>query len=161
MGLFAYATLALLGVLLLFLLIRNELLKTSRYEKLLNMEAKILFHAASDPYDHVRRGSIMLYLHGTEPNVRSVVIRQLSFNKTAFTVLSLDKLYFKGSSAEVQLLSAGFRVRRHDLRRLAGKQIHIRIAGRVSSEYGTQTFKARIPYLVEPKAEELPLQDAR
>lgn len=122
-----YSVLLGLALLVIFLFVINERRKYQRYKQLLDMDVEVRFQESDDPYDHMRRGSVMLHLHGCEDHVKAVVIKHLSFSHSAFHVPSLDKLYFKGKGGENQLLSASFRIRRHTLRQLEGKKLHVNL----------------------------------
>src|SRR5690606_18729660 len=107
-----YAGLALLPI---CLIVMNEIRKYRRFESMMDMNIEVQFQEPGDPYDHMRRGSVMLHLYGCEEHIKAIVIKRLSFNHSAFYVPSLDKLYFKGGGDDPQLLSASFRIRRHAL----------------------------------------------
>jgi len=148
-----YAVLAGLALFLFFLLFLNERRKYQRFGRIMDMDVEVRFQQSEDKYDHMCRGSVVLHLHGCEEGVKAIVIKNLSFSHEAFHVPALDKLYFKGrsSGAEIddQLLSVSFRVRRHALRRLEGKQLHIQVSGWINdSEGNSKPFKARVPYAV-------------
>ncbi|MBD1423782.1 hypothetical protein [Sphingobacterium chuzhouense] len=150
MEVLTYAMLMGLGLVFIFFLVRNEQQKYQRYKRLIDMDVEVQFQESADPYDHMRRGSVMLRLHGCEEHVKAIVIKDMSFNHRAFYVPSLDnKLYFKGKGTENQLLSASFRIRRHALRQLVGKQVYVNLSGWVSDNEGNaKPFKARVPYTV-------------
>lgn len=150
MGALTYSMLMGLGLVFIFFLVRNERQKYQRYKRLIDMNVEVQFQESADPYDHMRRGSVMLRLHGCEEQVKAIVIKRMSFSHPAFYVPSLDKLYFKGKGTENQLLSASFRIRRHTLRRLRGKQLYVHLSGWISdSEGNAKPFKARVPYAVD------------
>lgn len=146
----AYYVLYGVGFLFVFALIYNERQKYRRYRSLMDMAVEIQFQEPTDPYDHIRRGSVMLRLHDCEANIKGIVIKQVSFSHNTFQIPILDKLYFRGKGDKKQLLSASFRVRRHALRKLNGKRIYIRLSGWTSDIDGkAKPFKARVPYTVQ------------
>ena len=150
MNALAYFLLAGLATLFIFLRIKNERQKYRRYKQRMAMDVNILFQESTDPYDHMRRGSVMLRLHKCDNDIKGIVIKEVSFNESEFYVPTFDNLYFKRNNDKSQLLSASFRIRRHSLRRLTGKQLHITISGWISENDGkTKLFKTRIPYLVQ------------
>ncbi|TYR36875.1 hypothetical protein FXV77_06770 [Sphingobacterium phlebotomi] len=156
-----YSVLAGLALLLIFLFVINEIRKYQRYKKMLDMVVEVQFHESEDAYDHMRRGTVMLHLYRSEEHIKAIVIKHLSFSDPAFHVPSLDKLYFKGKSGEQQLLSASFRIRRHTLRRLDGKKIHINLSGWISdSEGNAKPFKAHVPYTVGSFSNDTPSDNA-
>lgn len=146
-----------LAALFAFLPARNEWKKYRRYKRYLDMDVGIKFQESSDPYDHMHRGSVMIHLHKCGDNIKGIVIKDVSFSHNAFYVPSTDKLYFKGKGDKSQLLSASFRIRRHALRRLENKSLHIHLSGWISDDEGNvKLFKARIPYVVKQRVDDNP-----
>lgn len=114
------------------------------------MTVEILFQKSADPYDYMRRGSVMLHLHKCDESIKGFVIKEVSFSDRAFHVPAFDNLYFKRNNDKSQLLSTSFRIRRHNLRRLDGKQLYITIGGLVTEIDGTtKPFKTRVSYTVQ------------
>ncbi len=145
-----YSVFAGLALLPISLIVINEIRKYRRFESVMDMNVEVQFQEPGDPYDHMRRGSVMLHLNGCEEHIKAIVIKRLSFSHSAFYVPSLDTLYFKGRGDGPQLLSASFRIRRHALRRLEGKKTYIHLSGWISDNEGNaKAFKAHVPYIVQ------------
>lgn len=150
MNALAYFILAGLVTIFTGLRVRNERQKHKRYKQYLDMNVDILFQEPTDPYDYMRRGSVMLRLHKCDDNIKGFVIKEVSFSDRAFYVPIFDNLYFKRNNDKSQLLSTSFRIRRHNLRRLDGKQLYITIGGWISENDGkTKPFKTKVPFTVQ------------
>ena len=150
-----YVVFGALALAIILLLILNEGRKRRRFNRLMDLRVDLKFKENADPYDHMRRGSIILHLHSCQSNVKGIVVKKIRFTNRAFHVPPLDNLYFNGKSSEHTLLSASFRVRRHALRRMAGKKIWIYLSGWVSDNQGYEKpYKAYVPYTVQYETNE-------
>ncbi|PRD51936.1 hypothetical protein [Sphingobacterium gobiense] len=150
MGSLIYPVLAVLALLLIFLLLVNERRKYQRYKRLMEMDVTVQFQESKNSHDQMRHGSVMINLHETADQIKSIVIKDVYFSHGAFYVPVFDQLYFKGNSDNSQLLSARFRISRNNLHRLEGKQVHIMLKGSVTDkENEAKAFKARVPYVTE------------
>ena len=145
------------GIFAAAFLLLNERKKYQRFQHNMQLQVELQFQERGEAYDHMRRGSILLHLRKNEGPSKAIVIRKVAFSDSAFVVSTLDKLYFRGGTAEPQLLSASFRIRRHALRKLAGKQLSIQLSGWINDNEGNKKpFKARIPYTVEADQDVMP-----
>lgn len=146
-----YLLLAGLAPLLIFLLVVHERRKYQRYKRFMAMDVTVQFQESQRSHDHMRHGSVMINLRKSADHIKGIVIKDVAFSQRAFQVPVLDPLYFKGNGDKSQLLSARFRIRRHSLQRLEGKQVHIILKGSITDkENKVMPFKARIPYMLQP-----------
>ncbi|MFD2966702.1 hypothetical protein [Sphingobacterium bambusae] len=129
-----------------------EWMRYVRFRKYLALDSDVRLHQAPNREQHVVTGSIGMAMSRADKNVKGLLVLSLSFRNSAFSIPSVDQLYFKADSA--QYLSVGFRIRRHDLRPLRGQQVSIRLKGRLYLKNGsTKLIKAVISVSI-PKAED-------
>ncbi|PRD46825.1 hypothetical protein [Sphingobacterium haloxyli] len=146
-----YPVLAVLALLLIFLLLVNERRKYQRYKRFMDMDVTVQFQESKSSHDQMRHGSVMINLRKSADHIKGIVIKDVAFSHSVFHVPVFDQLYFKGNSDTSQLLSARFRISRHSLHRLEGKQVHIILKGSITDkENEVKPFKARIPYVLQP-----------
>ncbi|NGM67231.1 hypothetical protein [Sphingobacterium sp. SGR-19] len=145
-----YLMLAGLAPLLIFLLVINERRKYQRYKRFMDMDVTVQFQGSQSSHDQMRHGSVMINLRKSAEHIKGIVIKDVSFSHSVFYVPVFDQLYFKGNGDKSQLLSARFRISRHSLHRLEGRQVHIILKGSITDkENKVMPFKARIPYVIE------------
>lgn len=130
----------------------TEWIRYVRFRKYLALDSDVRLHQAPNREQHVVTGSIGMAMSRADKNVKGLLVLSLSFRNSAFSIPSVDQLYFKADSS--QYLSVGFRIRRHDLRPLRGGQVSIRLKGRLYLKNGsTKLVKAVISVSI-PKAED-------